>query len=143
MVSTHYERIMGCNAFHFVSVPRIIGKNLSTVIPRPSHEEGNATKCRPGLAIQRFSPPQRITPSALFRFKAKKEGSDLLPPFIEKLLDANQFTFMAICRGFTSSALGTWISNIPSRYVAWIPSCFTVCGRKKERTNFPATRSTL
>src|SRR5262245_50569384 len=32
---------------------------------------------------------------------------------------------------------------MPSLYVAWIPSCFTVSGSENDRQNFPLTRSTL
>src|SRR5262245_28870775 len=32
---------------------------------------------------------------------------------------------------------------MPSLYVAWIPSCFTVSGSEKDRENLPSTLSTV
>jgi hypothetical protein len=58
-----------------------------------------------------------------------KRGSVFASPFEMGPFEPNYFTLIAICFGLASSALGTCISRMPSRYVALIPSCFTVCGR--------------
>jgi hypothetical protein len=64
----------------------------------------------------------------------KKEEAFLLPLF--EMGRDYYFTLLAICFGLASSVLRACISRMPSRYAALIQSCFTVCGREKERENF-------
>jgi hypothetical protein len=59
----------------------------------------------------------------------KEKGEAFLLPLLSGAVGLNYFTLIAICFGLASSALGTCISRMPSRYVALIPSCLTVCGR--------------